>query len=241
MSDDDQEIIPPERKGLPATREGNRNLPAQPETNIPQPTGVVGSWLTGFQAEHEARAYRKIAEKIRAQTDVIDAQTDLRSSAMKLLSKTGELEDFDKTLAVQKTERQQDRLTRYAKLDETRDELKHRQRTRAEEREEEFAAAERKKLQAQNYRDYVKETKDINVRIGVARKEGLLTEQQADKADAENALNEIQGRGEKQARSGVEEARAELAAQYDAALNSGDHVGAARIKEALDALDALKR
>jgi hypothetical protein len=142
MSNDDPEIIPPERKGLPATQSDRRNLPVQHEP-APRPVGMVGSWLTGFQAEHEARAYRKIAERIRAQTDVLDAQTGLRESTMKLLSKTGELEDFDKTLDIERAERRDNRLARYDKLDYERDERAHQAELTKRRREKELREAER--------------------------------------------------------------------------------------------------
>jgi hypothetical protein len=79
---DDPEIIPPARRGLPATRQ--EHTPAPPQSPIAEPTGVVSSMLTGFHAKMQGRAYAEIAKNIRAQTEALDAETQRRESALKL-------------------------------------------------------------------------------------------------------------------------------------------------------------
>jgi hypothetical protein len=174
--------------------------------------------ITGFRARSQARAYRDIADNIRAQTEALDAETARRESTKKLIRKAGELEELPQILELDSEVRANERA-------ETRLQMKHQSSLRTEQREEELAEARRKKLQAQNFEQYIAETKDINVRIGVALK-------LADEA-------ELNGGGEsKPQRTG---AREMLNADYEKAIADGDHTRAARIKDALDALDGIEK
>jgi hypothetical protein len=214
---DDEEVIPPDRGALPANREQtNTSLVSVQSTS--RPDGPVSSLITGFRARSQARAYRDIADNIRAQTEALDAETARRESTKKLIRKAGELEELPQILELDSEVRANERA-------EARLEMKHQSSLRTEQREEELAEARRKKLQAQNYEHYVKETKEINTRIGVALK-------LADEAQIKGSMES------KPERAG---ARDVLAVEYERAIADGDHTHAARIKDALDALDGIEK
>jgi hypothetical protein len=214
---DDPEVTPPDKPSLPASRH-----PASTGLTSVQTTsrvdGPVSSLITGLRARSQARAYRDIADSIRAQTEALDAETARRESTIKLIRKASEVEELPETLALDSERRAHERT-------EERAEMKHVSLLRAEQREEELAEARRKKLQAQNFEQYIAETKDINVRIGVALK-------LADEA-------ELKGAGESKPQR--TSAREMLSAEYEKAIEDGDHTRAARIKDALDALAGTEK
>src|SRR5712691_11520210 len=113
---DDPEIIPPNRN-VPARRDDGANVPARYEDSAPGPTGVISSAITGWLADAEGRAYRKIAERIRAQTDVLDAETERRKSALTLLRTTHELEEAPDILDLDRAERRAERAAKYAAIE----------------------------------------------------------------------------------------------------------------------------
>jgi hypothetical protein len=108
MSNDEPEIIPPTKHAL-VKREESGSVSTGYDDTVPQPRGVVATALTGFHARIQARAYREIAENIRAQKDALDAETARRDSTIKLLRKTGELYDIKDILALDKAERAAER------------------------------------------------------------------------------------------------------------------------------------
>lgn len=132
---DEPEILPPGRRSLPAKREERGSVPAEHDDTVAQSAGVVVSALTGFGARVQARAYRDIAENIRAQKDALDAEVARRDSSIKLLRKTGELLDIKEILKLDKAERAAERAEQYAGLtakydniDDTHDERAHQRR-----------------------------------------------------------------------------------------------------------------
>jgi hypothetical protein len=122
---DDPEIIPPARGGVPATRQEAASVPASRSSPIAEPTGVVSSLLTGFQARMQGRAYLDIANNIRAQTEALDAETARRESALKLRRTIHKLEELDDILAEDRAERADARETTYDKIERQRAERAH--------------------------------------------------------------------------------------------------------------------
>jgi hypothetical protein len=134
MSTDEPEILPPVKRMLPAERGDDRSVPAV-DDGLPLPTGVIAYALSGFQAQWQARAYRDIAANIRAQKDVLDAETARRESTITLLRKTGELRDIKDTLALDKAQRAAERAAHYAGLTARYEQIEDDQDERAHQRE----------------------------------------------------------------------------------------------------------
>jgi hypothetical protein len=155
MKDDEPEIFPPGKRLVPVKREESRTVPAAYNDSMLQPRGVIETALTGFQAQWQARAYRNIAENIRAQTDALDAETARRDSAMKLIRKTGELHDIKDILALDKAERAAERAAKYAsltaqydKIDDDHDERAHKRKLTELRRQREIEEATAKLVEA---------------------------------------------------------------------------------------------
>jgi hypothetical protein len=245
MSDDDQELIPPQRKGLPATRDERPAALARYE-NVVRGTGAAASMITGFLAKTRARAYRDIADSIRAQTEIVDAHTGLRASTMKLLSTTGELEDYDKTLAIEQAERQGDRLARYEKLDADRDrrnyerdegehqrELAERRRQREiEDAEAEIVEARRKKFTAEQGFENQQRLKNRNLKIFATRAEAEHLNAEVKAAKVRREL----GGGEPKKQNARDAIRAKAEESLIEALADGNDEEADRWQRVLDAL-----
>src|SRR5215213_3831211 len=103
----DTEILPPARRpSAPAKRDDLSGVPA--------PKSVL---LTGLQARLQTRAHREIAANIRAQTTVLEAESERRASALKLLRKTQELHEAPEILALDHAERQHERAERYRDME----------------------------------------------------------------------------------------------------------------------------
>jgi hypothetical protein len=156
MSDDEPEMLPPTKHSVPAKREESRSAPTPYEDTVPQPTSVLVTALTGFQARWQARTYQEIAKNIRAQKDALDAETSRRDSTIKLLRKTGELHDIKDILALDRAERAAERAAKYAgltgkyeELDDDQDERAHQRRLAALRRQREIEEANAKLAQAQ--------------------------------------------------------------------------------------------
>jgi hypothetical protein len=116
MSSDDPEIIPPNKNAV-VTRTEHGTGPVRYENAPSGHLGVIGSTLTGWRAEVEARAYGAIAERIRAQRRVLDAETERRKSALALLRVTGMLEEAPDILALDRAHRIAERAEKYAAIE----------------------------------------------------------------------------------------------------------------------------
>src|SRR5438445_10067541 len=143
---DDPEVIPPRTSSVPARHENT--MPAQPDSALPRPEGLVSSWITAFGAKVQAQAYMEIAANIRARKDVLDAERDRRKSALKLLRTTHKLEEAPDILALDRAERQADRAATYAELTanyeriaDDRDEREHQRELAKHWRQQERGAA----------------------------------------------------------------------------------------------------
>ncbi len=183
---DDPEIIPPSKGSLPATREDRQSAPVRYESP-PRVNGAVGSMITGFLARTQARAYRDIADNIRAQTEVLDAEAGRRDSQIKLLRKTGELQDVDEILALDRAERKAERtakygeiVAKYEKIDYDRDERAHQAELTKLRRERELKAAreanvdaDRGVFNAEQGLENQKRLKQINLEIWEKRTQAL--------------------------------------------------------------------
>jgi hypothetical protein len=154
MSNKYPEIIPPNKNAV-ATRNERETAPVRYEDAPSGSLGVIGSALTGWRAEAEARAYTKIAERIKAQTQVLDAETERRTSALKLLRMTGELEEAPDILALDRAERAAERAAKYARLtakyetiDDDHDERAHQRKLTELRRQREMEEANAKLVEA---------------------------------------------------------------------------------------------
>lgn len=154
MSTDDPEILPPGRSVVVDKR--NHATPRLCDEALPASAGVVASALTGLEASWQARAYREIAENIRAQKDALDAETARRESAIKLLRKTGELLDIKEILALDKAERAAERAAKYAsvtakyeKIEDDREERLHQSELTKLRRQRELQEAQRDLVEAE--------------------------------------------------------------------------------------------
>src|SRR4051812_14055356 len=101
---EDTEILPPARQPSVPTKRDDLS-------GVPTPRS-----LTRFQARLQTRTNREIAENIRAQTEVLEAEGQRRASALRLLRKTQELHEAPEILALDHAERQHERTQRYRDL-----------------------------------------------------------------------------------------------------------------------------
>ncbi len=177
MSADDPEIVPPGRSVV--ADNAKQGMPRLFEEITPSPTGVIASALTGLEASWQARAYREIAENIRAQKDALDAETARRESAIKLLRKTGELLDIKEILALDKAERAAERAAKYAsftakyeKIEDDRDERAHqrelmklRRKRELQEAERDLVEAERRVFNSEQGLENQRRLKQLNLEI----------------------------------------------------------------------------
>jgi hypothetical protein len=75
-SDDKPDILPPSRTQLPQPQRAPQ-APTLATEPLPRPSGVVGSLLTGWQADSEAKAHASLAKRVRAQSDHLKARGEL--------------------------------------------------------------------------------------------------------------------------------------------------------------------
>jgi hypothetical protein len=177
---EDPEIIPPGSSSMPARRDEQSLTPARYAELVPQPTGLVSSALTRFQAELQARAYGAMADAIKAQAAVLDALTQRSKSQLTLLREVENLREVPDIIALDKAERQAQRIARYDELDEAREERQHqaelaRRRRQAElaEADARIADARRDKFNAEQGLENQERLKEQNLELWQTRQAAL--------------------------------------------------------------------
>jgi hypothetical protein len=170
MSTDDPEIIPPSKNAL-ATRDERGTGATRYDESPPGRLGVIGSRLTGWRAEAEARAYGKIAERIRAQTEVVDAESERRKSAQKLLRITHELEEMPDILADDREQRQHDRSQRAHERAHQRELTTRRRQQELDEADRKITEARTGKFSVEQELENKQRLKQLNLEIWEKRKE----------------------------------------------------------------------
>jgi hypothetical protein len=249
MSDNDPEIIPPEKRGLPARRDDNP-APAVYRTPAPQPNGVLSSALTGLQAKMQARAFGEMATNIRAQTDVLNAETVRRESALKLLRTTHMLEEAPDILALDRAERQAERAAKYGELvakhesvAENQEERAHQAELARRRRQRELDEAETANIEARRHQfnaeqglENQQRLKELNLRTWERRKD---IERLNVEVRASQVRDEFAGDADRVPGSGADQVRDHAQAALLGALADGDDAEITRWQKVLDVLDGL--
>lgn len=251
---DDPEIIPP-RRNVPAPRNEGSSVPSPYQEHIPRPAGILSSALTAWEADAEARAYGKIAERIKAQTVVLDAETERRKSALKLLRVTGELEEAPDILALDRAERRAERAAKYAelearydKIEDDRDERAHQSELTKLRHQRELQEARRGLVEANRDLFNSKQGLENQKRLKQLNLEMWETRLATQNMDAEKVrlllareIEEMQGT--KDSRQGtldeLFEQRESLAARAQEAAASGDAAQAEKYLRLASELDEL--
>jgi hypothetical protein len=244
---EDQPDTRSSRPPLPAKRDDRGNVPAVPDTEAQLSTSPIASAMTGFQARLQTRALNEVAANIRARTEVQDAETTRRESALKLLRTVHKLEEAPEIVALDRAERQAERAAKYAQLsgsyeqlDENRDEHAHQAELRRLAREAEIERARKQIVEAQRETftaklgfDNQKQLKKLNLRIWRKRREGVQLDVEATTAQLREELAPsppAQPNADDALRVKAEEA-------LIAAAQRGDSAGMERWQRVLDALD----
>jgi hypothetical protein len=243
MSDDN----PPKQHPVPVKRAQSTPVPAAPDTSTQLSTSPLASAMTGFQARLQTRALTEVAANIRARTEVQDAETARRESALKLVRTVHKLGETPEILALDRAEREAERAAKYAELsggyeqlNENRDERSHQAELRRLAREAEIEQAKKQIVEArretftakQGY-DNQKQLKKLNLRIWRRRRQGVDLNLEA---ETEQLRQEI-GAPPPVAAPSDDDIRTKAEEALIAAAQTGDAAGVERWQRVLDALD----
>jgi hypothetical protein len=244
MNDDN----PPKQYPVPVKRAQSAPVPAAPDTPAQISTSPLASVMTGFQARLQTRALTEVAENIRARTEVQDAETARRESALKLVRTVHKLGETPEILALDRAEREAERAAKYAELsgtyeqlNENRDERAHQAELRRLAREAEIEQAKKQIVEAQRETftakqgyDNQKQLKRLNLRIWRRRREGVNLNLEAETEQLRQEIAtppSVAAPSEDDIRTKAEEALINAA-------QTGDAAGVERWQRVLDALDS---
>ena len=211
----DTEILPPARRPTTPTTRDDLN-------GVSSPKSVL---LTGLHARLQTRAHREIAENIRAQNAILEAETTRRASALRLLRTTQELREAPEILALDHAEREHERAQRHHDLETE-------QAAREAERTQRLIKAQEAMLDAQHDSEMRNRLRSLELELEEERARGRLLRERYENATYEHALrnSESQGQAENERMIAV------LQEQKTEALQCGDYERAGRIDLALAAL-----
>lgn len=186
--------------------------------------GGISSKLVRWRADNQERATQALARRATAEAAVYDAQTKVIDSYIARERAIARLQELPEILATDAYRRQADR-------DEERLEVLHQRQLASERRGEELADARRKRLQAENYEQYVSHTGRSNLLLGSARKRKELSDMSVDIAVSGAELAQMGSADAK-----PEDLTATLENRERALRADGDHEGALRVRNAIEAI-----
>ena len=180
MSDDDSEIIPPSKAGSLAVRPGS-NVSMRGDSAVPPSLGVVGAVVSGFVAKLEARTYDRIAERLRAQANALNALREREEAGHRLRRKIHELDELPEILEDDRAARRAERLANQEQRAEVQREREHRFKLAELRHQRELVEAERAVFNARQGIENQQRLKELNGEIWQTRK-------RAEALDAEKVL-----------------------------------------------------
>jgi hypothetical protein len=242
---DELENPPTEKAGPLVKKEDSAGgaLAPQGRMTIPDPGGVIGSRLTRFQADQQAKAFKSLAERTRAKADFVQAQGELADTYIDSTRRIARLEDLPDILALDRERRSHERQEERAEIAhreqlrpmQRADELAetaHQQALAKKRRERELLDGERATFNADLGLEKQRRLKDLDLKIWETRKNasGLDAE-----AEARKLREELEGSAGRSA--APHDPRAHAQAMLAEAIASGNEAEKDRWQAILDLLD----
>jgi hypothetical protein len=174
------EIIPPPRRDVASRRDTAVTIVSPPRVD---PGGIVGSALTRWEAKRHARAITAVTARTRAETELLDAQSQLVDSYVRRQRAGYRLQELPEILA-------SDRSRRRAERPEELRGLEHRRETSELQRTTELAHAQRVVVDAEQALRAQREHGFLTHRLAYARKSCELLDVELSAAERRAMLRE---------------------------------------------------
>lgn len=180
--------------------EANRKLPVaqsgrsgSPSIFTPQPAhtgGIIDTWVTRWQAKRKTAAHNELAALNRAKRDELDAYGQMAESYMRTARTVHQLDELPEILALDRAQRQADRVAQYARIEYEADERQHQKEHTERRRKRELIDDDHAVYNAQRKLDYRQRLKQQEEELWTTRKEAKLLDEQARVAEIRAVLEE---------------------------------------------------